>query len=204
MKMTKKTDDRVICNLKVWHKPFGWFWTIVFAIFLPFTSPNPLQAAFGVLGLWSVLRKREVLWCVNEAQWVYRTRNFWKWREVQYDMTADDTLTLIWCTPSSGSSYFYLKFIPKSAQFTQRHPIMENFTVEIFPTPTGEVELTATIKEIRRIYASCNIDVNIGVALDELNDKTSKAIHDELGIEFFPTQSDEKVVLYSDIVRREK
>ncbi|NAW88786.1 hypothetical protein [Photobacterium halotolerans] len=204
MKITKNTDDSVICNLKVWHKPFGWFWTIGFAIFLPVTSLHPLQAALGVLGLWSVLRKREIHWCANEAQWVYRTRNFWKWREVQYDMTASDTLTLIWSRTESDSSHFNLRFIPKSAQFLQRHRIMEHFTIEIFPTQTGEVELTATMKKISHIYRSCNISLNTGVELDELNDKTSKAIHDELGIDFLPTQSDEKDVLFSDIIRREK
>ncbi|WP_330959809.1 hypothetical protein [Photobacterium sp. 53610] len=195
MKMTKQTEhtnDSVICNLKVWHKPFGWFWTIGFAIFLPVTSPSPLQAAFGLLGLWSVLRKREILWRVNEAQWVYRTRNFWKWREVQYDMTADDTLTLTWNRRESSSSLFTLRFEPKSAQFIQRHRILDSYDLEVLPTHTGEVELTATMKKIGRIYGSCHIGLNADVVFNGLNDQKSKAIHNELGIDFSPVQSDEK------------
>ncbi|WP_162940903.1 hypothetical protein [Photobacterium salinisoli] len=204
MKITKNTDDSVICNLKVWHKPFGWFWTVVFAIFLPFVSLHPLQASLGVLGLWSVLRKREILWCANEAKWVYRTRHFWKWREVQYEMTPNDTLTLIWNRTESDSSHFILRFKPKSALFIQRHRFIENYTLEVLPTHTAEVELTATMKKISRIYGSCNISLNTGVELDELNDQKSKAIHDELGINCLPAQSDEKVVLFQDAIWREK
>ncbi|MCM0148117.1 hypothetical protein KCN56_05955 [Photobacterium galatheae] len=192
IKQTEHTDDSVICNLKVWHKPFGWLMVVAIVLFLPLSSLEPLQWACGLLALWSALREREIIWRVNEAQWGYRTRNFLVWREIKYEMTANDMLTLTWNRTESSSALFSLKFEPKSAQFIQRHQMFESYDLEVLPTHTGEAELTATMKKIGRIYGSCNIGLNADVALNGLNDKKSEAIHAELGIDFLPVQSDEK------------
>ncbi|MFM2593934.1 hypothetical protein AAFX19_13855 [Vibrio harveyi] len=172
-----------------WHRPMGWFFTIGVGVFVPLVPLHPFQYFLGLLGLWSVMRKKQLTWDVNQRQWLYRSRNFWFWREKRYPMSANDIVDLTWerraAHPDSfgGDRYgFNLSFIPKAPDFTKKKALFDRLTLKRFASHEEFSVVARYTKQVLKTYDKAGMNVNFEYDFGRLNTQKCDEIRQNLGI----------------------
>lgn len=195
-KLKKKRDDIVICNFKIWHKPVGWVFFLASVVLIVLFPYFPVQYLTALLSLWSVLRKKEMVWRKRERQWSYRVRRFFLWRQTSHQMTDRDALILYYEKPVEEErdgtimtryGWFELEFEPEASRFDpdgqSEYQAGVQYRLKKFDQDAKAPELTEMMKQIIGIYRASNLDVQIVFGLTDLDDERYMAIKTALGID---------------------
>ncbi|KDM92917.1 hypothetical protein [Photobacterium galatheae] len=196
VKQKNNKDDIVTCNLSLWHRPFGLVIFIVSAVLIALFPYFPVQYLTALLSLWSVLRKKEMVWRKRERQWSYRVRRFFLWRQTSHQMTDRDALILYYEKPVEEErdgtimtryGWFELEFEPEASRFDpdgqSEYQAGVQYRLKKFDQDAKAPELTEMMKQIIGIYRASNMDVKIAFGLTDLDDERYIAIKTALGLD---------------------
>jgi len=160
--------SRVIAELSVWHKPFGWFVFVVFGLGGLLFNPNLFDLLFGIVGYWSATKKQQVCWYPDSGKWSYREKNFFKWSEKYYEMTGKDALTLeyheTWRTGGHRSSSFILSFKPSVEGVEANSSSIENLRLQSFGYSRAISEIAEPIVRIREAYRARGKELRVDLS----------------------------------------
>ncbi|WP_120510487.1 hypothetical protein [Photobacterium salinisoli] len=195
-KQKTKKDDIVICNLSIWHRPVGLVFFLASTVLVVLFPYFPVQYLTALLSLWSVLRKKEMVWRKKERQWSFRVRSFLLWRQTSHPMTERDALILYYEKPVEEerdgtimTSYgrFELEFEPQASRFDpdsqSEYQTGTQYRLKKFDQDAQAPELTEMMKQIIEVYRASNMDVRIAFGLTDLDEERYRAIQTALGID---------------------
>ncbi|MBD8512100.1 hypothetical protein IFO68_05295 [Photobacterium sp. CAU 1568] len=191
-----KYDDIVTCNLSVWHRPVGLVFFLASVVLIVLFPYFPVQYLTALLSLWSVLRKKEMVWRKRERQWSFRVRRFFLWRQISHQMTERDAVILYYEKPveeeRDGTTmtqygWFELEFEPQANRFDldsqSEYQTGAQYRLKKFDQDAKAPELTEMMKQIIEVYRASNLDVRIVFGLEDLDEERYRAIQTALGID---------------------
>ncbi|MGB7994501.1 MAG: hypothetical protein WCF45_00120 [Photobacterium halotolerans] len=195
-KQKNKYDDIVTCNLSVWHRPVGLVFFLASVVLIVLFPYFPVQYLTALLSLWSVLRKKEIVWRKRERQWSFRVRRFFLWRQTSHPMTDRDALILYYEKPVEEErdgtimtqyGWFELEFEPQASRFDpdsqSEYQTGAQYRLKKFAQDAKAPELTEMMKQIIEVYRASNLDVRIVFGLEDLDEERYRAIQTALGID---------------------
>lgn len=175
-------DKRLIVDLSVIHKPFGWLVFLTGGVLGILFNPNFFDLVFGLAGFWSVRRKCQICWLPEYGVWSYRKRNFFKWSETRYDMSYKDVLALqyysTWKTGEGHSSSYHLYFIPSVELKKPPFFYTGKFFLQIFGTPLKVANASESINKIKGMYSLAG--KALVVDLSEMQERSKLLLEEEL------------------------
>ncbi|MDO6704945.1 hypothetical protein [Photobacterium sp. 1_MG-2023] len=154
----------------------------------------------ALLSLWSVLRKKEMVWRKSERQWSFRVRNYLFWRQTSHPMSERDAVILYYEKPVEEEidgtimtryGCFELEFEPVSSRFDpngqSEYQPETQYRLKKFDQDAKAPELTEMMKQIIEVYRASHLDVKIAFGLADLDEERYTAILTALG--FDPTRA---------------
>lgn len=181
----ENNGNTFLVNIRVWHKPMGWFMFVVFGLGGILVGGHPAYLSVGIAGLWSVLRKNILFWSASEKSWCNSRKNFIKWSETRHELSSEDTIILGWKNATNirnqqRSSCFFILFKP----FALKNKWTDDYYVQTFNTGDSVSEITDPIKNIQRIYKAAEKSINIEFDFSQYSDSNKAALlKQELGIQ---------------------